>query len=330
MYSMLVGAGGFAFYRKETYLYDQIPRFPELTTAASRARFLREFTAGYLGKVPGLDVEPLVAHALEQCRRPTDFLPILMATVTEIQQMDRWVEGTPVHVLHMDAIKRDVPDAMFLHVMRDGRDCALSIARQPWRPKTWRWDRSYQVGVAALFWKWMVSAGRAFGARNAGDYLEVRFEDLVTNPRATLDKIGGFIHHDLDFDRIDRNRVVAMHKPNTSFGAEAASKPFDPVGRWRAPEVAEDVRRCEELVGPYLETLGYVRAWPERASISAVRAAWMRWTYTTSFQLKHVIKAHTPLGRIATDDRIWTEPPRVGEPPVRPIFGSSDRARAKA
>jgi hypothetical protein len=329
MYSMLVGAGGFAFYRKETYFYDQLPRFPELTTPASRARFMREFTAGYLGKVPGLDVEPLVAESLERCRRPAEFLPLLMASVTHTQQMDRWVEGTPVHVLHMDAIKRDVPDALFLHVIRDGRDCALSIARQPWHPKTWPWDRSCLVGVAALFWEWMVKAGRASRAGNSPDYLEVRFEDLVADPRASLDRIGRFIDHDLVLDRIFRNRVHAMESPNTSFGAETALEPFHPVGRWRAQQVAEDVRLCERLVGPFLETLGYVRAGPHEATISVLRAAYLRWMYAASFRLKHSIKAHTPLGRILTSDRVWTEQPRLGEPPVRPIFNRSQGEAAE-
>jgi hypothetical protein len=243
--------------------------------------------------------------------------------------MDRWIEGTPIHVLHMDAIKRDVPDALFLHVIRDGRDCALSIARQPWHPKTWPWDASRQVGVAALFWEWMVRAGRAFGATHARDYLEVRFEDLVTDPHSTLERIGRFIDHDLALETILRSRVLAMDAPNTSFDAAGASKPFNPVGRWHALQVAEDVRLCERLIGPYLETLGYERAWRDDAGISALRAAWMRWAYMNSFRVKHAIKTHTPLGRVVTSDRVWTEQPRVGEPPVRPIFRSSEREAAE-
>jgi hypothetical protein len=324
MYSMLVGAGGFAFYRKETYFYDQLPRFPELNTPTSRARFKREFTAGYLGKVPGLDVEPLVAQSLEQCRRPAEFLPLLMAAVTKTQQMDRWVEGTPVHVLHMDAIKRDIPDALFLHVIRDGRDCALSMARQPWNLKTWPWDASRRVGVAALFWEWMVKAGRAFGTNNARDYLEVRFEDLVTKPRTTLDRIGRFIDHDLTLDRIIRNRVEAIHRPNTSFSDEAARERFSPVGRWLAEDVRDDAKLCERLVGPYLKALGYTRAWHDAGTISAFRVAWMRWVYLNSSHLKHWIKTNTLLGRFVTSDRVWREQPPDGQPPVRPIFSSSD------
>jgi len=126
LYSMLVAAGGFAEYRKETYFYDLLPRFPDLTGHVARERFAAEFLGGYLGKVPGLDVKPFVFDALDRCRCSAEFLPRLMDGIAHAQGMSRWVEATPVHVLHMQVIKRAVPDALFVHVVRDGRDCALS------------------------------------------------------------------------------------------------------------------------------------------------------------------------------------------------------------
>ena len=134
LYSMLVASGGFAFYRKETYFYDLEARFPPLTSSRSRQEFLDKFLAGYLGRVPGLDVEPIAQKAVAQCERTSEFLPRLMTAITEQQGMERWIEGTPVHVLYMDRIARAVPDAVFVHVIRDGRDCALSTDRQGWAP----------------------------------------------------------------------------------------------------------------------------------------------------------------------------------------------------
>src|SRR6476661_1068930 len=88
LYSMLVAAGGFAFYRKETYFYDLASRFPRLTSARSRQRFLDRFLAGYLGKVPGLDVAPLARKAIEQSRTTVEFLPRLMSAITQEQGME--------------------------------------------------------------------------------------------------------------------------------------------------------------------------------------------------------------------------------------------------
>jgi hypothetical protein len=320
LYSMLVAAGGFACYRKETHFYEIAPRFPDLASPAARDRFLREFLAGYLGHVPGLAVEPMIRAALDESTTTGQFLPHLMARITEAQRMDRWLEGTPAHVLWMKAIKASVPDALFVHVIRDGRDCALSTARQHWAAPLGL-DRRRGTGVAALYWEWMVRAGRAYGRRNAADYDEVRFEALVGEPQRALERVGRFIGQTLDFERITQGRVHALKRPNTSFREERARGAFNPVGRWKAPDVADDVAVCERLVGPYLDSLEYERAFPkERAGLTEMR---MRLMYMTYFRMKHVAKAHTPLGRVLTSSRPWAEQPYAGEAPVAPIAAVS-------
>lgn len=316
LYSMLVSAGGFAFYRKETHFYAVAPRFSELSSARARERFLQEFLGGYLGHVPGLAVEQLVRGAVTECRTTGEFLPRLMARIAEAQQMERWLEGTPAHVLYMNVIKAAVPDALFVHVIRDGRDCALSTAKHQWVAPLGL-DRHRGTGVAALYWEWMVRAGRAYGRRSPRDYHEVRFEDLVGDPRRALEDVGRFIGHTLDVERIAQRPVHALKQPNTSFREERAQGAFNPVGRWKSAEAADNVRLCERLVGPYLESLGYQRAFQEeRAGLTGLR---MRLMYLTYFKAKHFMKAHTPLGRMLTSSRPWAEQPYAGEAPVAPI-----------
>jgi hypothetical protein len=312
---MLVSAGGFAFYRKETYVFDLLPRFAGFGSPASREAFLGQFLNGYLGKVPGLDVEPLARRALAAAENPAAFLPRLMEEITRTQGMERWLEATPPHVLYMDEITRAVPDALFVHVIRDGRDCALSSDGQHWIA-TLPWDRAHRTGVAALYWEWMVRSGRRWGRAHPDRYIEVRFEDLVGRPGDTLAAIGRFIDHDLDYDRVLANPVHSLKKPNTSFREEHAKGAFNPVGRWKDARASEDVRLCEQLVGPYLEELGYARAFAR--SGSAWTRARLRACYMGYFKTKHLLKAHTPLGRIMTSTVVWSEQPKPNEPPVRP------------
>jgi hypothetical protein len=340
LYSMLVAAGGFAVYRKETYFYDVLPRVPHLATARSRERFLRQFLSGYLGTVPGVDVEPLARAALARCRRTAEFLPRLMDAIAATQGMERWVEGTPMHVLHMHEIERAVPDALFVHVIRDGRDCALSNARQRWVPALW--PRASTLGAAALYWEWLVRRGRAYGCAHSDRYIELRFEDLIGAPRAALARLGAFIDHDLDYDRMQRNPVHAMRRPNTSFRDEHARSEFTPVGRWKHQCSPEDIRLCETLVGRCLDELGYERAcrtwgpsdhrrtwgpsdhrrtWGPPSGGPQVSASLARFLYLTYFDTKHTLKTHTPVGRLLTSARVWAEPPRPGE---RPVYQAAD------
>lgn len=323
LYSMLLAAGGFAVYRKETHFYDLLPRFPDLTTDGSRQRFMKEFLRGYLGKLPGMEVEPFARAALEQCTNSADFLPRFMDGIARDQRAERWIEATPAHLLHMDEIKTAVPDALFVHVIRDGRDCAMSNASQGWIA-TLPWDKSRTLGVAALYWEWMLRRGRAFGSANPDRYLEVRFEDLMADPRATLARIGRFIDHDLDYDRIEQNPVHSMKNPNTSFRDERKRGDFNPVGRWKTRCSPEDVQLCERLVGPFLQELGYVLAHPEDARRRDVRARVMRSLYMREFSTKHWLKTRTPLGRYVTRTDAWAEPPRAGEQPATPpVLGNA-------
>lgn len=314
LYSMLLAAGGFTVYRKETYFYDLAPRFPHLSADEARRKFSEQFLRGYLGKVPGVDVEPFVRDALNNARRTSDFLPLLMNGLTRAQGAERWVEATPIHVLYMDEIALSVPEALFVHVVRDGRDSALSNVRQGWI-RTLPWDRSRRLGVAVLYWEWLVRRGRAFVRANPGRSFELRFEDLLADPRLVLARLGAFLDHDLDYDRITQSPVHALKAPNTSFRDERGRPDFNPVRRWETRCSPEDIRLCERLVGPFLQELGYPLADPPARR--QARAMLMRATYPAYFSAKHALKVHTPLGRFMTSVGKWSEQPKPGEQPVR-------------
>jgi hypothetical protein len=317
LYSMFMAAGGFAVYRKETHFYHLAPGFPRVLTERTRRRLKEQYMAGYLGKVPGLAVEHYLDRALDASRTYEEVLPRLMDAITRAQKMERWVEATPTHVLYMREIKRAIPNALFVHVIRDGRDCALSYDRQGWT-STLPSDRRHRVGIAALYWEFMVRAGRTFGRDHQRDCLEVRFEDLIEHPRETLSQVGGFLHHDLDYDRMVQNPIHCLKAPNTSFRHSKDLK-FAPVGRWRQKEVAPDVAMCEALVGRYLDELGYPRAGSDRHQHVTSGAHLLRASYLGYFAAKRRLRAHTPLGRVLTNTRIWAVLPRAGEAPIHPV-----------
>lgn len=311
LYSLLMAAGGFACYRKETYFYDVAPRFGRLQTAESKRRLAAEWMRGYLGAMSGIDVEPLVHEALAACLHRREFLPRLMDAVARAQGCDRWLEGTPIHALYLDEVKRARPDALILHVIRDGRDCALSYERQGWT-SPFPWDHLNAVGVAALYWEWIVRTGRRLGTTCAPDYLEVRFEDLVDAPQQTLAHVGRFIGHELDHERIMRHPVHAMLSPNTSFRHERRSNDFNPARRWRRA-AADAVQVCEMLVGDCLEELGYPLSDGDRRDASRVFVNTMRATYLPYFVLKQWCKHRTPLGPLVTTATVWGEQPHPAE-----------------
>ena len=86
------------------------------------------------------------------------------------------LEKTPDHTLFIDLISNYLPGARFIHLIRDGRDVAVSLMRIS---RTWgrKWAPA-RVRDAAWSWKRYVLAGRSASAFS-GRYMELRYEDLL-------------------------------------------------------------------------------------------------------------------------------------------------------
>src|SRR5208337_3631990 len=143
-------------------------------------------------------------------RNAGDFLRFVMEAIARKQGVARWAESTPLHMLYLPLIKKVIPDALVIHIIRDGRDVTASLDRIGWiRPLPW--DRTRAFLVPAIFWRWIVSRGRRSGQALGGDYMEVHYEDRVHEPREALARIGQFIEHDRDYDRIQQRALGSLH-----------------------------------------------------------------------------------------------------------------------
>ena len=100
-------------------------------------------------------------------------------------------DKTPAFVWEIPLLAAAFPAARFIHVVRDGRDVALAFKALAHRPPDTLPD-----GV--IYWRNHVRAGRRFGEAIPGRYTEVRYEDLLDDPRRELEKLCGFL--DLGFE----------------------------------------------------------------------------------------------------------------------------------
>src|SRR5258707_6013855 len=112
-----------------------------------------------------------------------------------------------------------------------------------------------------------------------GDYLEVHYEDVVEKPRETLAKIGAFIDHDLDYDRIQQNAQGSMVDPNSSFRGDGQEKESNPVGRWKIVLSSDDVVQIESLIGDRLQQMDYALATPQKKKRSKLSVSLMGLLY---------------------------------------------------
>jgi hypothetical protein len=257
LYDMLLSAGGFAVYLAEANVFNLlVPRFGDLESRKNREALLAAWLNSKLFKASGLEAKSISSRILNECKNGADFLRIVMGEICRMQGVARWAENSPEGMLYLPLIKTLMPDAVFVHIIRDGRDVATSLARLRYvRAFPWE-DRHSPIGCG-IYWEWMVQRGREFGRTVPTDYMEVHFEELLAEPQKVLDGVGHFIQQPLDYQVIQRAAYGSVFKPNTSFQQEAGKADFNPVGRWKKSFSADQLLKFERLLGNTLTELGY-------------------------------------------------------------------------
>jgi hypothetical protein len=305
LYDTLLSSGGFAIYRSSVPIYETlIPRFGKLERLENRKKIMAAWLGSTGFERSGLDAAELAARVVENCRSGGDFLRIFMGAIARKQQVARWAAYSPDTVLRVEAVKNDIPEALFIHIIRDGRDIAVSLRKLgDFNPLPWsRQPRSLEE--TALYWQWMVLKGRRAGRAIPNDYLEIRYEDLVNDGRRTLKNISEFLDHDLDHDRIQAAALGTLTKSNSSFREETGFG-LNPVQRWKQRLSPDQVAAIEWQIGSTLELMGYPLSAAERGVKPGVwkprvRDQWLRAVYPSFFESKLWLKMKTPAGRFSS------------------------------
>ena len=152
-----------------------------------------------------------------------------------------WCEKTPMHVHHMNLLASAFPEARFIHIIRDGRDCAASFHRR------WRFNPIRTISR----WKKAVRAGTRDGQLLGARHMEVRYEAVTEAPDAAFRDLLEFLN--LPFEpavlRSARSRpdAAASQEGEVKRNVRRAENYFDPAV----------VGKLEAVAGRLLTDLGY-------------------------------------------------------------------------
>jgi hypothetical protein len=178
-----------------------------------------------------------------------------------------WGDKTPRYVLDIDLLSRLFSDAGFVHVVRDGRNVALSYADMPFGPKT--------VARAADRWKSRVRAGRDGGrSLSPARYMELYYERLVAEPEQELRKLCAFLGVSfepgmLEYGTLARDEVQTRAQ---RYNPHVTKKPTAGVRSWERQMSPLQVAVFESVAGDLLQELGYERACPEPGAAARLQA----------------------------------------------------------
>ncbi|HEX2128198.1 MAG TPA: sulfotransferase [Solirubrobacterales bacterium] len=189
----------------------------------------------------------------------------------------RWGDKTPDYIRKMKKIQKTLPEARFIHVIRDGRDAGLSQNSRVIK----RGKEPVPPREMARRWRKRILKAHE-DAEEVQHYLEVRYEDLVTDTEEVLRRVCE--HVEIDYDPVmlryyeraeERLQEMAgalpakKGRPEREAGERVAAhalttKPPDPgrVQVWKQEMSDAENAEFEEAAGHLLEELGYETVTP--------------------------------------------------------------------
>jgi hypothetical protein len=236
------------------YLAPITPAYGDLTDEENRRTLVRDVLT-----LARRHIHPWEHHIDQETVVRTSG-PTLFGVVAAVYEQYRLAEGkarwgckSTFTVHHVAEVLAERPDARFLWLVRDPRDVAASSKRSVFNP--------FHPYLTARLWETQQRIALAERERRGPGVVHlIRYEDLVSAPRATLERMCDFIGEPLEPAMLSHDhsptarRIAALSESwrNTAQPITTAS-----VGRHVSGLSAGERAQVEAATQPLLSRLGY-------------------------------------------------------------------------
>lgn len=219
--------------------------------------FVRGFVKKKRVALQDIDAEQLVSDILSTGKSSLD-IPIrkTMDAWTAKEGKTIWGEKTPKNLFYVDYIHQMLPEALFIHVVRDPRAVVNSMNR---------FARFVDDSVLNAF-NWLQAAEYGFQLLQrsvpAEQRLEIKYEDLVSDVESTARQICDFVGTPFDEEMLAfyMKSSGKLH-PNAGQlgGVNTLTKPISTVSveKWRDQLKARDITLVETVCAETMKMHGY-------------------------------------------------------------------------
>lgn len=149
--------------RLETYFKDEI-NHPELIQCLPKVAFMGHYTHRFFK---------------------------ILRILAKKQGKSILLEKTPHHIYHIDQIERNMPNALFIHLLRNGADVVASLYEVTHKyPKFWggfSWDIDFCLN------QWIEAVNISLSRANKSNHILVNYEKMLEFPQGVLMEICDFI-----------------------------------------------------------------------------------------------------------------------------------------
>jgi hypothetical protein len=236
-----------AFGTESQFIVRQATRagsFGDLAVESNRRRFVEELSAErFFARTRRnyryeIDIDGVVRASAAGTYR--SIIDAIFGQLAGHMGFGRWGDKTPDYAHHLPELYTLYPDASYIHVIRDGRDVALSTFETHFGAKN--------VHVAAREWRECLEAVERFRlAYPAARIHDLRYEDLLNRPSEVFGSL-------IEFLRIDGHNLASRVATAVSEEVWAANSQ-----KWRSRLSEDEQRRFEAVAGGVLDRYGYER-----------------------------------------------------------------------
>jgi LPS sulfotransferase NodH len=198
----------------------------------------------------------LTADAIQACNitSMSEFIDALFRINAEGEGKVRWLDKTPYYILHIPTLIATYPDAQFVHIIRDGRDAALSMLERATE------IRVFNVSAGGRLWQRYVEMGRSTGRQLGPDhYHEIRYEDMLADPVGIVQRLCEFLGEEYS------DKVINFQKstdPKTKTPLLKQDLQESNREKWRVSMTPRQIRTFESVAADTLMDFGYELAYP--------------------------------------------------------------------
>ena len=162
------------------------------------------------------------------------------------QGKSRWCEKTPMNALHIERLAATFPRSRFIHVIRDGRDCAVSLKRR----------MKYVPELTMYRWKRVVREARRQGTLIGDRYLELRYEEVTAEPEHWFQQVCAFIEVSFEEGIVSPPQDGTARRNPTYHIIKKGPIVHDGL-RWPSELSPDEIASLDRIGGHLLIELGY-------------------------------------------------------------------------
>ncbi|MCP4703484.1 MAG: sulfotransferase [candidate division Zixibacteria bacterium] len=167
----------------------------------------------------------------EKSKNLKHFIDLFFSNWAFTQGKKRWAEKTPNNIYCIEEILNLIPDSKFVHVIRDGRDVALSLTQ----------GRDFVLPSAIFRWLSAVEAGIRF--RGDPRYYELKYEDLILDTENCLKNLMEFLDEEYDpemLNYMDKGKNNPLNYGTTPIFTNK-------IGKWKKEGIDPAILRTFDL-----------------------------------------------------------------------------------